>query len=103
MWYYQCLPFSQYFSICSRLFPFVSGTRNQQKITAASASRAYNQYVKELPRCLISERNVILTNNVAAQLKQNEMLTPTPRRGVGKISEHINAKIGPIPMLYAKM
>jgi hypothetical protein len=40
---------------------------------AASASRAYNQYLKELPRCLISERNVILTNNVAAQLKLNEI------------------------------
>src|ERR1051326_4557316 len=90
--------FSQKCSICSRLFPFVSGTRSQQKTKATTASRAYNQYVRVLPRCLRSERNVMLTNSVAAQLRQNAMLTPVPRSRVGKISEHSRAKIGPMPI-----
>ncbi len=45
----------------------------------------------------------MLTSSAVLQLNIVEMLVPTPRSCVGKISESMSEKIGPIPMANEKM
>ncbi len=99
--YYHLRPFFQYPSIFSRFLPFVSGTKNQQKKKAITASKAYSQKVKGLPITSINERKVILMSRLPAQFATVEMLPPVPRSRVGNSSELSNQNTGPIPIANA--
>src|SRR5215471_19702597 len=74
-------------SICSRVLPFVSGTRSRTKKKPQRQIAPYTQNVPAGPTSPFKKGKVNVKTNDAIQSAETDMETARPRMRLGKISD----------------